>query len=126
LLWNLINIKNWWFKIQFEVFFNFYGFQSWLIGVGLNARAQYLPLLWPERQSGAAVEHIDVILTNLMTSYWLDYTPIGHVSLLPGICLQHRTEGYSKLFGINLEWFRSTVIIYVKVMQGGVSSRAIW
>ena len=31
---------------------------------GLNGRmrAQYLPLLWPVRQSGAAVEHNDVIL----------------------------------------------------------------
>ena len=27
-----------------------------------HARAQYLPLLWPVRQSGAAAEHNDVIL----------------------------------------------------------------
>ena len=33
------------------------------------ARARYLPLLWPVRQSGAALEPNDVILTNLMTSY---------------------------------------------------------
>ena len=30
---------------------------------------------WPGRQSGAAFEPNDVILTNLMTSYWLDHTP---------------------------------------------------
>ena len=36
--------------------------QKWLIGVGLNSGAWYLPLLWPVRQSGAAVEHNDVIL----------------------------------------------------------------
>ena len=33
------------------------------------AVAQYLPLLWPVRQSGAAVEHNDVILTNIMTRH---------------------------------------------------------
>ena len=33
------------------------------------ARAQYLPLLWPVRQSGAAFEPNDIILTNLMTSH---------------------------------------------------------
>ena len=32
-------------------------------------RVQYLPLLWPVRQLGAAIEPNDVILTNLMTSY---------------------------------------------------------
>ena len=39
------------------------------------ARAQYLPLLWPVRQSGAAVEHNDVILTNLMTSHCFNPIP---------------------------------------------------
>jgi hypothetical protein len=34
-------------------------------------RVQYLPPLWPLWQSGAAVEHNDVILTNLMTSHFL-------------------------------------------------------
>jgi hypothetical protein len=39
---------------------------------GIEAsRTRYLPLLWPVRQSGAAVEHNDVILTNLMTSITL-------------------------------------------------------
>ena len=40
------------------------------------ACAQYLPLLWPVRQSGAAVEHNDVILTNLMTSLCFNPIPI--------------------------------------------------
>ena len=35
--------------------------------LGMKLRAQYLPLLWLVRQSGAAVEHDDIILMNLMT-----------------------------------------------------------
>ena len=35
----------------------------------IETRARYLPLLWPVRQSGAAIEHNDVILKNLMTSH---------------------------------------------------------
>ena len=34
----------------------------------IEARTQYLPLLWPVRQSGTALEPNDVILANLMTS----------------------------------------------------------
>ena len=37
--------------------------------------AQYLPLPWPVRQSGAASEHNDVILTNLMTSHCFNPIP---------------------------------------------------
>ena len=44
---------------------------------------QYLPLLWPVRQSGAAVEHIDVILTlGLLSKQHVSHTPISHVSLI--------------------------------------------
>ena len=35
-------------------------------GIG---RARYLPLVWPVQQSGAAVEHKDVIMT-LFTYHW--------------------------------------------------------
>ena len=38
-------------------------------------RAQYLPLLWPVQQSGAAVEPNDVILTNLMMSHCFNRIP---------------------------------------------------
>ena len=39
------------------------------------ARAQYLPLLWPVRQSGAAIKPNDVILTNLKTSHCFNPIP---------------------------------------------------
>ena len=43
---------------------------------------QYLPLDWPLRQSEAAVEHNDVILTlGLHTTGHVAHTPISHVSL---------------------------------------------
>ena len=51
--------------------------------VGLNVR--YLPLLWPVRQSGAAVEHNDLILIlGLHTTSRVVHTPISHVSLHSG------------------------------------------
>ena len=51
--------------------------------VGLNSRAQYLPLLWPVRQLGAAVKHNDVIVTlGLLSKQHVGHTPISHVSLL--------------------------------------------
>ena len=43
---------------------------------------RYLPLVWPVRQSKAAVEHNDVILTSLCVVH----TPISHVSL---VVLEH-------------------------------------
>ena len=45
-------------------------------------RLRYLPLLWPVRQLGAAVEHNDVILTlGLLSKQHVAHTPISHVSL---------------------------------------------
>ena len=50
--------------------------------LGLNTRARYLPLVWPVWQSGAAVEHNDVILTlGLHINGHVVHTPISHVSL---------------------------------------------
>ena len=46
-----------------------------------RARVRYLPLLWPERQSGAAVEHNDVILT---LGSNVSATPIGQMGLEMG------------------------------------------
>jgi hypothetical protein len=43
--------------------------------LGLKLHVQNLPLLWPVGQSGAAVEHNDVILTNLMTSHCFNPIP---------------------------------------------------
>ena len=37
--------------------------------------AGYLPLLWPVRQSGAAIEPNDIILDNLMTSHCFNPIP---------------------------------------------------
>ena len=46
------------------------------------SRLLYLPLLWPVRQSGAAVKHNDVILTLcLLSKQHVSHTPISHVSL---------------------------------------------
>ena len=46
--------------------------------VGLNSRAQYLPLLWPVRQSEAAVEHNEVILyLGLLSKQLVTHTPIS-------------------------------------------------
>ena len=43
-----------------------------------RARAQYLPLLWPVRQSGGAVEHNNVILyLGLHTTGRVTQTPIS-------------------------------------------------
>ena len=44
----------------------------------MKPRAKYLPLLWPVQESGAAVEHNDVILNEhddvtLLESYSLAY-----------------------------------------------------
>ena len=39
------------------------------------AGAQYLPLLWPVRQLGAAFEPNDIILTNLMMSHYFNPIP---------------------------------------------------
>ena len=44
---------------------------------------QYLPFLWPVRQSGAAVKHNDTILKNLMTSHSFNSIP-GFVGWLVG------------------------------------------
>ena len=53
-----------------------------------RARTQYLPLLWQVRQSGAAVEHNNVILTlGLHTTGRVTHTPISHVSLIMTIKL---------------------------------------
>ena len=41
---------------------------------------RYFPLLWWLRQSGAAVEHNDVILTNLMMSHCSN--PVTNLALL--------------------------------------------
>ena len=47
-----------------------------------RSRLQYLPLVWPVRQSGAAVEHNDVILTlGLHTTCRVLHTSKSHVSL---------------------------------------------
>ena len=48
--------------------------------ISISDQWQWLGL--KARQSGAAVEHNDVILTNLMTSYWLDHTHIYFWSVL--------------------------------------------
>ena len=46
---------------------------------------RYLPLLWPVWQSGAAVEHNDVILTlGLLSKQYVAHTPTSHVSLFTG------------------------------------------
>ena len=46
-------------------------------------RLRYLPLLWPVRQSGASVEHNDVILTlGLLSKQQITHTSISHISLL--------------------------------------------
>ena len=43
-----------------------------------RARARYLSLLWPVRQSGAAVEHNDIILyLGLHTTGRVTHTPIS-------------------------------------------------
>ena len=39
------------------------------IGLGIGSKARDLPLLWPVRHSGAAIELNDVIIMNLMTTY---------------------------------------------------------
>ena len=47
-----------------------------------RSHSWYLPLLWPVRQSGAAVEHNDAILTlALLSKQHVAHTPICHVSL---------------------------------------------
>ena len=61
-IWAFVTKAGW--PFSFFIFIQ----QQWL---GLNARVWYLPLLWPVRPTGAAVKRNDVILTNLMTSYWL-------------------------------------------------------
>ena len=53
-----------------------------------RAHMQYLPLLWPVWQLGAAVEHNDVILTlGLHTTSCVAHTPISHVSLVTNYLL---------------------------------------
>ena len=48
-----------------------------------HTRVRYLPLLWPVRQSGAAVEHNDFIVTlGLLNKQHIMHTPISHVSLV--------------------------------------------
>ena len=48
-----------------------------------RSRLGYLPLLWPVPQSGADVEHNDIILTlGLPSKQHIAYTPTSHVSLL--------------------------------------------
>ena len=51
-----------------------------------RSRSRYLPLLWLVRQSGAAVEHNDFILTLglLLSKQHVAHTPISHVSLNEG------------------------------------------
>ena len=47
-----------------------------------RSRLPYLPLLWLVRQSGAAVEHNDVIVTlGLLSKQHITQTPISHVFL---------------------------------------------
>ena len=47
-----------------------------------RSRLQYLPLVWPVRQSGAAVEHNDVTVTlGLLNKQHIAHTPISCVSL---------------------------------------------
>ena len=49
-------------------------------------RMQYLPLLWPVRQSGAAVEHNYVRVTlGLLSKQHVANTPISHFSLVDSI-----------------------------------------
>ena len=48
---------------------------------------EHLPLVWPVRQSGAAVEHNDIILTlGLLSKQHVAHTPISHVSLVKWNC----------------------------------------
>ena len=62
---------------------------------GTLIRAQYLPLLSPVQQSGAAVEHNDVILTlGLHINGHVVHTPISHVSLDLGIGSLHKLRLY--------------------------------
>ena len=49
-----------------------------------HSHLQYLHLLWPVLQSGAAVEHNDIILTlGLLSKQHIAHSPIGisHISL---------------------------------------------
>ena len=59
--------------------------------------AQYLPLLLRVRQSGAAVEPNDVILTNLMTSHCFNPVSKPISSLIPQ---KHETELQKFLNGL--------------------------
>ena len=55
-------------------------------------RVRYLPLLWPVRQSGAAVEHNDIIVTlGLPSKQHVTHTPISHVSLAHHVTYYIRT-----------------------------------
>ena len=70
----------WWREVGLQPFFLAVHYQFPRPGVNNNdwddaARVQYLPLLGPVRQSGAAVEHNGVILTNLMTSHCFNPIP---------------------------------------------------
>ena len=48
-----------------------------------RSRSQYLPLLWPLRQLGAAVQHNGVILTlGLLRKQDVTHTHISHVSFI--------------------------------------------
>ena len=52
--------------------------------LGLNACAPYLPLVWPARQSEAAVEHNDFILNfGLHTTGRVIHTPLSHIFFGP-------------------------------------------
>lgn len=71
--------------------------------VGLNVGMQYQPLLWPVWQSGAAVEHNNVILTlGLHTNGHITHTPIRHVSLAQPLGTLHYRQGP---FCRNITWY---------------------
>ena len=67
-IWNLYEVK----VIYISLAVTYINNNNWDWN---RTHARYLPLLWPVQQSGAAIEHNDVILTNLKTSYWLNHTP---------------------------------------------------
>ena len=82
---------------------------------GIRAvRARYMPLLWPVPQSGAAVEHNDVILMNLMTSHFFNPTPQPISSLsIPN----------QQVIFQRIQWVFSNILRAISVPNGAVGTK---